>query len=77
MQADDGGGGGDDKLHILLFFSRHSERADKKVGTPKFSDLITCDPYLTEEGKDLAIQVGNKMYSYVAESKTNSYLPLL
>jgi hypothetical protein len=55
----------DDKLHILLFFSRHGERADKKFGMAVLSNLISCDPYLTEDGKMEAYDVGKKMYAYI------------
>lgn len=64
-------------MHVLLFFMRHSERADKKLGTSYFSNVISKDPYLTEEGKELAVQVGRKIYAYVAGKKGDTYLPLL
>ena len=57
----------DGKLHLLFFFSRHSERADKKFGMAVLSNMISCDPYLTEDGKLLAYDIGKKVYAYIEQ----------
>ena len=66
----------DDKLHILLFFSRHGERADRSYSEDT-DGMIRCDPYITDQGKMEAFNIGKKIANYVHEKKNESYGLLL
>ena len=49
------------KKKLLLFFTRHGERADKELNKNFFKSLISCDPFLTANGCQQGYKVGIKI----------------
>ena len=54
---------------MMVVFVRHGERADQKFGKSLLSNLITCDPYLTLNGKKQGMRVGQIVRDYVRQEK--------
>ena len=54
---------------LLIFFVRHGERADQTLNTKFIQNIISCDPYLTEQGKSQGHEVGKMIRKYIESEK--------
>jgi hypothetical protein len=39
------------KKRLLVFFTRHGERADQGINKNLLKNIISCDPELTDNGR--------------------------
>lgn len=58
-----------EKLSLLIFFTRHGERADQALDYSMFRRSNDIDPALTTDGKLQAIEAGRKIFSHIKKNK--------